>query len=244
MKRNFFYLVLLLGLIAPQLLLAQTAKIPVDKQRALQWKPERGQYYFSHAFVFDYQNKADKTSGTIKVYVDPVTGAMCFKKETSFGQGGKGFDFVIGFPDGRYIFCGEESGKKVRINEVVKELKPDAETKSQQKEDFATYCIPTGNKRVDFGLESLEYDLSYATSDRKDKIWLSQTPFSIYPLYGIEFVESAVSLPVTFDYMYLLGPNQLITEIDSKDLVLKLSSFGKDPFLAVTKGYMELKLNN
>ncbi|QRR04192.1 hypothetical protein HWI92_14170 [Dyadobacter sandarakinus] len=226
--------------------LAQTVrKIPADKQRALQWKPEKGQYYFSHALVFDYNNKAEKSKGTIKVYLDPVTGAMCFKKETSFGSRGKQFDFIIGFPDGRYIYCGnDENGRKIRINEVVKELKPDAETRSQQKEDFTTYCIPTGNTRTDFGLQSLEYELTYATSGNKDKVWLTRTPFSNYPLYGMEFLEGAVSMPVTFDYMYLLPQDLLVTEISSKDLSLKLTGFGADPLTVSTKGYQELKLGD
>ncbi|TLU98986.1 hypothetical protein [Dyadobacter luticola] len=244
MKKNllFLFLAITAATLSQSTFAQVSGKIVPDKQRATQWKPAVGQYYFSHALVFDYQNKADKTSGQLKVYIDPVTGAMCFRKESSFGQGGKTFDFVIGFPDGKYIFCGTDGGKKVRINEVVKELKPDAETKAQQKSDFETYAIPTGNKRVDFGMESLEYDLSYATSDNKDKIWLTKTPFSVYPLYGIEFVESAVSLPVTFDYMHLLTANQLLSEINSKDLVLKLTDIVKEPFTAITKGYTVLKL--
>jgi hypothetical protein len=246
MKTVLCYLTLLLILTVNHKLLAQaTGKIVPDKQRAVQWKPEKGQYYFSHAMVFDYENKSEKTKGTIKVYLDPVTGAMCLKRESSFGQGSKSFDFVIGFPDGRYIFCGTDGqGKKILEREMVKELKPDAETKKQQAEDFATYCIPTGNKRVDFSLESLEYDLTYATSENKDKIWLTRTPFSVYTLYGLEFVESAISLPVSFDYMHILGANQLISDIASKDQSLKLSNFGKDPFLAVTKGYTELKVRD
>lgn len=238
--------VVLAFLAIPQCGFAQViSKIVADKQRATQWKPEKGQYYFSHALIFDYQNKAEKTNGKIKIYVDPVTGAMCFKKESSYGEGGKSFDFVIGFPDGKYIFCGtDEDGKKIRINEVVKELKPDAEAKAQHKEDFDTYCIPTGNKRTDFGLESLEYDLAYATSNVKDKIWLTKTPFSIYPLYGLEFVESAVSLPISFDYMHLLTPNQLLSEINAKDLILKLTEVVREPMLVVTKVYKEIKVND
>lgn len=220
-------------------------KIPADKQRALLWKPEKGQYYFSHALVFDYQNKAEKTNGSIKVYLDPVTGAMCFVKESSFGQGGKAFDFVIGFPDGKYIFCGtDEDGKKVRVNEVVKEFRPDVDTKKQQQDDFATYCIPSENKREDFGLTSTEYELTYATSGAKEKIWLTKTPFSVYPIYGLEYVESAVSLPVSFDYMSLLPSDLLLTDMNSKDVVLKLKSFGKDPFTANAKGYQTVKLND
>jgi hypothetical protein len=246
MKRHILSLIICFAsiLLASRSSAQAGGKITVDKQRATQWKPQAGQYYFSHAIVFDFQNKADKTSGKLKIYLDPVTGAMCFRKESSFGEGGKTFDFIIGFPDGKYIFCGNDQGKKIRISEMVKEVKPDAETKAQQKSDFETYCIPTGNKRVDFGMESLEYDLGYATSDVKDKIWITRTPFSIYPLYGIEFVEGAVSLPVTFDYLHLLTSNQLISEINSKDLIFKLTDIVREPFTATTKGYQEVKVND
>ncbi len=247
MKRYLFVLLLSVSLsaaLAPAFAQAPK-KIPADKQRALLWKPDKGQYYFSHALVFDYQNKADKTTGTLKIHLDPVTGAMCFVKETSFGQGGKSFDFVIGFPDGKYIFCGtDEDGKKVRINEVVKEFKPDVDTKKQQQDDFKTYVVPTENKREEFGLNSTEYDLTYATSGSQEKIWLTKMPFSVYPLYGLEFVESAVSLPVSFDYMNLLPSDLLLSEINSKDVVLKLKSFGKDPYTANAKGYTTLKVND
>ena len=245
MKRNLLFCVAFSLLIAGvNYSQAQTAaKIAPDKQRALQWKPDKGQYYFSHALVFDYQNKNDKTSGTIKVYLDPVTGAMCFEKASSFREGGKTFDFVIGFPTGKYIYCGnDENGKKIRITEQVKELKPSAETLAEQKENFESSCVATGNKKTESGFESLEYDLTYATSGNKDKLWLAKVPFSAYPLYGMEFLEGAVSLPVTFDYLHLLSPNLLITGLESKDLTLKLTSFGKDPFTAITKGYQEFKV--
>ncbi|KAA6441690.1 hypothetical protein FEM33_00970 [Dyadobacter flavalbus] len=217
-------------------------KIPADKQRLTQWKPEKGQYYFSHSLVYEYENKAAKTKGTIRIYLDPVSGAMCFLKDSSFMQKGKSFDLVIGFPNGKYTFYGtDDAGKKTRISETVNEMKPDPETVLQQKEDFATYCLPTANKRTEFGLESMEYNLGYATSDTKDKIWLAKTPFSVYALYGLEFVESAVSLPVSFDYMHLLDADRLITEFSSKDTFFKLVRFGRDPYTAITKGYQESK---
>lgn len=243
MKNHFLYLMLTASfLCANGVTFGQTKKIPADKQRAVQWQPAKGQYYFSHSLVFDYENKADKTKGTIKVYLDPVTGGMCLKKESSFGNGGKDFDFVIGFPDGKYIFCGQDdNAKKIKITEAVGALKPGPDTKAQAREDFATYWKPTGNTRDDFGFNSAEYEVSYATSDTKDTTWISKTPFSIYPLYGLEFVESAVSLPISLDYMHLLEPNQLISEINSKDTVLKLVSFGRDPQTISTKGYPEFK---
>ncbi|REA58405.1 hypothetical protein DSL64_21065 [Dyadobacter luteus] len=217
-------------------------KITPDKQRALQWKPDKGQYYFSHSIVMTYENAAEKTKGEIKIHLDPVTGTMCFKRESSFQE--ETFDFIIAFSDGRYFHYGtDEDGKKIKISEKVEDVKPDAETQSQQKENFATYCAPTGNKRVDFGFESLEYDLSYATSENKDKIWITTLPFNTYPIYGFELIEVPASLPVSIDYLYLLSSNQLISEINAGGIKLKLSGINPDPFLAVTKPYQEVKMD-
>ena len=220
-------------------------KIAADRQRATQWKPDKGQYYFSHSIVFEYEDKAENKKGEVKIYFDPVTGTLCFKKEDSFGDSGKAYDFIIAFQDGRYMHCGiEGSTKKIRTTEKVEEVKPDAETQNQQKENFNTYLAATGNKRIDSGFESVEYDLSYATSENKDKIWVAAMPFSVYPIYGFELIEVAASLPISLDYMYLLGPNQLISGLESKEATLKLKSIGADPFLAMTKNYQEIKVNN
>lgn len=96
---------------------------------------------------------------------------------------------------------------------------------------------------MDAGFESMEYTLSYATSENKDKLWLANMPFNVYPLYGFELIEVAASLPVSVDYMYLLGTNQLISELDSKDLTLRLTGINPDPFLAVTRNYPEVKMD-
>jgi hypothetical protein len=225
--------------------MAQTPKSGVTNQRATQWKPEKGQYYFSHALTYSYENKEKKTKGEIVIYVDPVTGTMCFKRENSFGDTGKAFDFILAFQDGKYVYYGaDESGKKFKMTEKVEELKPDAETIAQQKEDFSTYCIPTGNTRKDFGMESIEYDLSYPTSDNKDKLWLTKTPFGINPLYGFDLIDGVASLPVSFDYTHIFNNKQLLTELNSKGLILKLKSYEPNPFLAVTRGYAEVKAEN
>lgn len=240
-KTTFFFILLFITQI--QFTEAQTIrKIAADKQRALQWKPDKGQYYFSHALVMSYENKKEKTQGEIKIYLDPVTGTMCFKKGNSFKD--DTFDFIIAFSDGRYMHCGtDENGKKIRKSEKVADVKPDAEMQAQQKENFGTYCAPTGNKRTEFGFESIEYDLSYATSETKDKIWITALPFNVYPIYGFELIEVPATLPASLDYLYLLGANQLISEMNTSDLLLKLKGINPDPFLVNTKSYQEIKMD-
>jgi hypothetical protein len=44
--------------------------------------------------------------------------------------------------------------------------------------------------------------------------------------------------------MNLLPSDLLLSEINSKDLVLKLKSFSKDPYTANAKGYALLKVND
>lgn len=221
---------------------AQAAKAP---SRATQWKPEKGQYFFSHALTYTFENKEKKTKGEFVIYVDPVTGTMCFRKENSFGKTGEAFDFILAFQDGRYVYCGaDESGKKIRITEKVEELKPDSETLAQQKEDFTTYCIPTGNVRKGFGMESAEYELSYPTSEAKDKLWLTKTPFGVYPFYGFDLIDGTASLPVPVDYTYIFSNRQLLTELTSKNVILKLKSYEPNPFTAATAGYKEAKEEN
>ena len=244
MERSIIILLLLCGmLVMSQELAAQTNNKPIpDKKRALQWKPDQGQFYFSHKLVYEYRNKADKTSGMLDIWLDPVTGVMCFRKESSFGKTAESYDFILAFPDGKYIYCGTDEGKKIRITEHVGGVKPDKESQSQRQEDFAAYCLPTGNIREDFGWPSTEYTQSYATSEAKDKLWLTQTPFSVYPLYGLELTEGSAGLPVSFDYIDLLGPNQLVTELDSEDMKLKLIRIDAEPFLAVTRNYKEVKI--
>ena len=242
MSRKIYFYLILAFLFTSNLVQAQAPKKPA-LSRATQWKPEKGQYYFTHALTYEYENKADKKKGEVVIYVDPVTGTMCFKKENSFGETGKNFDFIIAFQDGKYIYCGsDDAGKKMKITEKVEEVKPDAETVKQQKEDFGTYCLPTGNKRKDFGWESTEYELSYARSEEKDKLWLTTTPFGIYPLYGFELIENVASLPVSFDYTYIFGNRQLVTDMNSKDGTLKLKSYEPNPFLVVTREYPEVKV--
>lgn len=240
--RNSFILIILFLFQASWLHAQAVKRIVPDKQRALQWKPEKGQYYFSHSVVMAYENKQNKTKGQIKIHLDPVTGTMCFSKGNTFKE--DQFDFIIAFQDGRYTHFGtDENGKKIKRTEKIADVKPDAETQAQQKENFTTYCTATGNKRIDFGFESIEYDLSYATSEAKDKVWITTLPFNVYPIYGFELIEVPASLPVSLDYLYLLGPNQLISDINTNDIMLKLSGINPDPYTAIVKPYQEVKLD-
>jgi hypothetical protein len=244
MLRKISVYVFLVLLVSGSIAMAQAPK-KTAASKAASSKTEKSQYSFSHALTYSYENKTKKTKGEIVIYVDPATGTMCFKRENSFGDTGKTFDFILAFQDGKYVYYGaDESGVKFKMTEKVEELKPDAETITQQKEDFSTYCIPTGKVRKDFNMESVEYELSYPTSDAKDKLWLTKTPFGINPLYGFDLIDGVASLPVSFDYTHIFNNHQLLTELDSKDLILKLKSYEPNPFVAVTRGYAEAKAEN
>lgn len=221
---------------------SQTTTKPVpDKKRTAQWKPQLGQYYFSHKLVYEYE--VDKEKGTMKIAVDPVTGALCFEKKDTYGTTAENFDFILAFPDGKYIYCGaDDAGKKIKITEILKDLKPDAEKEKDRQQDFADHLKATGNIRTDFGWPSVEYEQTYETSENKDLIWLTEMPFSVSHLYGFELLEGTASLPVPMDYLYLLGSHQLMTELQSKDVKVKLVSIDAEPVIINTKVYKEIKI--
>lgn len=234
---SVFLLILTMSIAQAQV----SGKIVPDKKRAAQWKPQLGQYYFSHKLVFEYQ--VDKEKGQMKIGLDPVTGALCFEKDNTYGNTAESFDFILAFPDGKYIYCGaDDGGKKIKIVEIVKDLKPDAEREKDRQQDFADHLKPTGNVRNDFGWPSVEYLQTYETSENKDVIWLTETPFSVSHLYGFELLEGTASLPVSMDYSFLLGPHQLVTEIKSNDTKMKLISIDADPIIVNTKNYKEVKI--
>ena len=213
---------------------AQTklAKKPAtDAHRNAQWKPEKGKYYFSHALVYEYTRKRDDERGELWIFIDPVTGTMCFQRESSFGATDKMNEAILVLPDGKMIACGTtESGKKIREAFQNRAVKPEPDEVKFQQQTFREQCKPTGNKRSEFGWESEEYVLSYLKTNESTKLWLTEVPFNVYPLYAFDEWEGDAQLPVSFSYIYLLGPRQLVTESDDQYGSLKLISYEPNPF--------------
>lgn len=213
---------------------AQTkpAKKPVtDAYRNAQWKPEKGKYYFSHALIYEYTRKRDDEKGELWIFVDPVTGTMCFQRESSFGATDDMNEVILALPDGKMIACGTtESGKKIREMFQNSAVKPEPDEVKFQQETFQEQCKPTGNKRSEFGWESEEYVLSYLKTNESTKLWLAEVPFNVYPLYAFDEWMGDAQLPVSFSYIYLLGPRQLVTESEDQYGSLKLVSYEPNPF--------------
>ncbi len=218
-------------------------KVVADKKRATWWKPASGQYYFSHLMVFAYENKQDQKKGQVSIYLDPSTGALCFERDKTFGSTAKFYDYILVFPDGQVISCGiDEAGKKYKVKEKVVEFKPDPFMKDQQEQDFKSFCIPTGSSQEIFGWRTLEYQLTYPKSELSEVLWLAPVPFNVFPLYGFGLLEGTASLPVSFDFIDLIGPNQLITNYISNELSIKLVDIQLHALTINTAIYKELKL--
>ncbi|WP_025764963.1 hypothetical protein [Dyadobacter tibetensis] len=223
-------------------LFAQPAdKLTPDKRRALQWKPEKGQYYFGHKLIYDYDQRNEGRKGTLEIGLDLTTGTLCFLRETSFGQTASDFDFILGFADGKFISCGlDEAGKKFRIKQMVVEVKSDPETLQQRVSDFQEFCTPTGSNKVIYGWPALEYVRAFPRSETSDKMWLLQTPFSVTHLYGFELMEGTASLPVSFDFIDLLGKNQLLMSYESKEVNIQLNRIEASPVTVNISPYREI----
>ena len=226
-----FVLSLLVGLSTAQAQNKPAKKPVTDAYRNAQWKPEKGKYYFSHALIYEYTRKRDDVKGELWIYIDPVTGTMCFRRESSFGATDDMNEVVLALPDGKMIACGKtESDKKIREAFQNHSVKPEPDEVKFQQETFREQCKPTGNERSKFGWESKEYVLSYLKTNESSRLWLAEVPFNVYPLYAFDEWEGDAQLPVSLSYIYLLGPHQLVTESDDQYGSLKLVSYEPNPF--------------
>ncbi|PWJ60543.1 hypothetical protein CLV98_101728 [Dyadobacter jejuensis] len=242
-KTKFIFLFAIWLGIMPGLMAQPSEKLGTDTKRSQLWKPERGQYYFSHKLVFDFEQKMEGQKGTVEVYLDPKTGTLGFVKSSSFGGTAPEFDFILAFPNGTYVSCGvDEGGKKYRVKQLVEEVTPDTETAQQKKADFEAFCTPSGSNRLVYGWPSEEYVRAYPRSETTDQLWLATTPFKIAQLYGFELMEGTASLPISFDFIDLLGSNQLLTSYESKEVVIRLREMVAHPLTLQTTPYRELKL--
>ena len=214
---------------------AQTKPTPKktggDAYRNAQWKPEKGKYYFSHALIYEYHNKVDSTKGEMWVFIDPVTGTMCFQRESSFGASDDMNDAILAFPNGQVIACGTtESGKKIREPFKNNSVTPGAEEMKFQREIFEEVCRPTGEVRQEYGWKSTEYVMSYIKTNERTKLWVAEVPFNVYPLYAFDEWEGDAQLPVSLSYTYVLSPKQLVTEADDQYMKLKLIAYESNPY--------------
>lgn len=214
---------------------AQTKPTPKktggDAYRNAQWKPEKGKYYFSHALIYEYHNKVDSTTGELWVFIDPVTGTMCFQRESSFGASDDMNDAILAMPNGQMIACGTtESGKKIRESFKNGSVTPGPEDVKFQRETFQEVCRPTGATREEFGWKSAEHTLTYLKTNERTKLWLAEVPFNVYPLYAFDEWEGDAQLPVSLSYTYVLSPKQLVTEADDQYMKLKLIAYETNPY--------------
>ncbi len=216
---------------------AQTPAKKGDAYRQTQWNPGKGKYYFSHALIYHYTNKVDSTEGEFWVFLDPVTGTMCFQRESSFGATDEMNEAILALPNGQVIACGKgENGKSTRETFQNDGVLPIPEDIKFQQDNFKSYCVPTGRSRKEYGWESTEHVLSYIKTNDKTRLWLAKVPFGVYPLYAFDEWGGDAQLPVPMSYTYVLGPKQLITELDDPYLKVKLIGYESNPyFLDLTK---------
>lgn len=236
MKSNPIFFVSLLvlvtlGFTAAAQKTAPAKKTAVDAYRNAQWKPEKGKYYFSHALIYQYTNKTDSSQGELWVFIDPVTGTMCFQRESSFAASDDMNDAIVARPNGQMIACGTtESGKKIRETFMNSSVTPEPDDVRYQRETFQKQCRPTGNIRKEFGWESQEHILTYVKTNESTVLWLAEVPFSVYPLYAFDEWEGDAQLPVSLSYTYVLGPKQLVTEADDQYMTIKLIAYESNPY--------------
>lgn len=206
-------------------------KPPADAYRNSQWKPAQGKYYFSHALIYEYANKVDGTNGELWIFVDPVTGTMCFQRESSFGASDDMNESILALPTGQVIACGTtKAGKKIRESFQNRAVKPEPDEVEYQRETFRDQVKPTGNRREEFGWTSEEYVLTFIKTNERTNLWLAEVPFDVYPLYAFDEWGGDAQLPVSLSYIYVLPAHKLIVESDDQYGTLKLKSYEPNPY--------------
>lgn len=202
-------------------------------ERDQNWKPEEGKYYFSEAWVWNFDDEFSDTKGEITVYVDTLSGTFLFNHD-SYGSSDDQADFIIGTRDGVY-FTGitDENGKKSLTIDTLETTVDMHNGKQYYDEDFKKYTKPTGEFKI-YGQNSKKWSIikgeKYRTTFEMpvsfSDNYLIQKSFSLLPIYNFNQRQVSAKLPYTFSLglhmNYLLV--ETLYETDGKKLFVILNN--------------------
>lgn len=167
---------------------------------------------FTQAWVWEYENELIPENqpghqGEMVVYFDPELNYWLFNVE-AYGTSGEMFEWILGKPDGTYIF---------NVNDEFKTYQ------TQQKIEFKTNKLDlnsTGlfkefkNFNIDFEpIKAEVFEFNYLKTNDKTEIFLANFEADFTALYHFNQLDSEVKLPIQF--LTSLNPNQLIAEENS-----------------------------
>ena len=167
---------------------------------------------FTQAWVWEYENELIAKNqagrqGEMVVYFNPELNYWLFNFE-AYGASGEMFEWILGKPDGTYIFSVNDEFKtyqtqqKIEFDTTQLDLKPTAKFK------YFKYFT------IDFEPIKAEiFELNYLKTNDKTEISLANFEADFTALYHFNQLDSEVKLPIQF--LTSLNPNQLIAEENS-----------------------------
>lgn len=205
------------------------------------WHPEKGQYYFSEAYYFDYYNELVgdeelKASGTFGFYADPQTGTLLLEKHIS-NFSDEMTNYIIIKPDSSYILCfTDEFGDKKLVTSRLLDAQDIMRGLIDVQEYFKTYLTPQQQVKSfgatafnPNGLKGQRYLQTFIKTMDTVEVYLADCTMPTTALYMVEEVFNELGLPVKMGYGYMLPDNKLVVSenyrsVSSKNVGFKLNA--------------------
>ncbi|GAA4434813.1 hypothetical protein GCM10023091_10270 [Ravibacter arvi] len=172
--------------------------------------------------------------GEFLVYRDTTANTWLFDAK-GYGRTGSGFDFIVGNPDGQFVFCfKDDKGKKRRSVRSISEITTSRSDDRIIKQEFEASNQATGKSRS-FDLQAgvatagKEFVFSPSRSEEKTFRYLADTQVDFQSIVYFNFIEGEVKLPYHFPTDIPLGKMLLedsTTYQDGRKIVFRLKAIG------------------
>jgi hypothetical protein len=214
-------------------------------ERAKNWKPEEGKYYFSQAFIWAYYDEFADSKGEIKVYVDTLSGTFLFNNE-AYGMSDDA-EFILAFQDGIYMSgYTDANGRKTIKTDTLTEIPTMIAGKQYYDADFQRMSKPTGQKRI-FGKNNMKwpiiegecYRTTFDTPGAFSDDYIVKMNFYMLPVYYFNQRQGGARLKYNFsaalpmDYLLL----ETAYESDGKKIGVNLKNVMPAKLILDISGY-------
>ena len=215
----------------PDTLVLKRAETAIDEMsqdslsyRDQNWRPERGQYYFSESYHFEYYNETispeeGAAKGEFGFYVDPESGTILLEKHIA-NYADEMTDYIIIHPDKRYtVGYTDEFGNQKTVRESLVDVEGLTEKIKYGTDDFMAFFKIMdetktfgANKYYPKKLESQGYQRNYTMTKDTVSLFMAKTDQPTRALYLVGEVFSELGMPVRQDYGFVIPEGFLVTK--------------------------------
>lgn len=186
---------------------------------------------FTEQLTYSYQKEGQKKE--FSVYLDRKSSTWLFTNADSFDGVADGIEFVVAYPNGKYLVCGIDDVNQKFCQTFDAPLARKNIPKVSGKTLGKTQVFGQNN----YGWPTLKAQLYQINAGRMtQEVFLSTVPFDCRPLYAYNFllgIEHYLPIFNQIDYPSYLPKNQLITS----DGAFKLVSLSPTEYFIDLKQY-------